>query len=106
MKDKSPVEKVKDQKVYLHFTGTIKASLKKLEINNAKIRQQNFFRVKLQIASMDRVGLQSLIKKMSTYVRTVHFSRYAIQRSAYKPRGNTSSFQIKTKQKSNQCEGS
>lgn len=33
MKDKSPVEKVRDQKkniyIYLHFTGTIKASLEK-----------------------------------------------------------------------------
>lgn len=52
---------------------------------------------------MDRVGLQSLIKKKkkkkSTYVRTVHFSRYALQRCVYKPRGNTSFF-FKKNQKS------
>lgn len=55
---------------------------------NKQTLQQNS-RVKLQIASMDRIGLQSLIiikKKNSTY--TVHFSKYALQCCAYKPRGN------------------
>lgn len=34
--------------------------------------QRQNFRVKLQIASMDHMGLQSLIKN-STYFRIVHF---------------------------------
>lgn len=55
---------------------------------------------------MDRVGRQSLIKKKSTYVRTVHFSRYALQRCVYKPRGNTSFFFFLKIKNENKCEGS
>ena len=63
MEDKSPVEKVKDQKKYIRTSLALsKQASKNWKLTMQKTRQVNFG-VKLQIASTDRAGHQSLIKK-------------------------------------------
>lgn len=111
MKGKSPVEKVKDQKSIsaLHWHYSKQAS-KNWKLTMQKTNNR-IFCVKLQIASMDRIGLQSLIKKSPPmfvlYIFLgMHYSAASINREEIRVFFFFETKKKNKKKKRNKCEGS